>query len=79
MPSSLHKKLIIFPTVPSAPPLDIRCDSRNSQGLSVSWQPPPHYGQNGIIQGYKVQYENMKEQPLGKFCFDRISREEQFH
>ncbi|XP_065334191.1 cell adhesion molecule Dscam2-like isoform X1 [Cloeon dipterum] len=67
-PGPLSTEVVVqtFEDVPSAPPLDIRCDPRNSQGLSVSWQPPPHYGQNGIIQGYKVLYENMKENPQGQ-------------
>ncbi|XP_059489075.1 cell adhesion molecule Dscam2-like isoform X3 [Neocloeon triangulifer] len=67
-PGPLSTEVVVqtFEDVPSAAPLEIRCDPRSSQGLSISWQPPPHYGQNGIIQGYKVQYENMKENVQGQ-------------
>ncbi|XP_066995296.2 cell adhesion molecule Dscam2 [Anabrus simplex] len=51
--------------VPSAPPMEIKCSAHNPQGISVSWKPPPQIYQNGIIQGYKVYYENMNEWPPG--------------
>ncbi|XP_020291121.1 Down syndrome cell adhesion molecule-like protein Dscam2 isoform X2 [Pseudomyrmex gracilis] len=43
--------------VPSAPPDDVRCAALTSQSLQVSWQPPPNTHSNGIIQGYKLNYE----------------------
>jgi len=44
-------------TVPSSPPMDIRCTSPTSQSIQVSWQPPPNEDCNGNIQGYKLTYE----------------------
>ncbi|XP_026827389.1 Down syndrome cell adhesion molecule-like protein Dscam2 isoform X4 [Ooceraea biroi] len=43
--------------VPSMPPSDVRCAALSSQSLQVSWQPPPNTHSNGIIQGYKLNYE----------------------
>jgi hypothetical protein len=39
------------------PPGDVRCAALTSQSLQVSWQPPPNTHSNGIIQGYKLNYE----------------------
>ncbi|XP_067213971.1 cell adhesion molecule Dscam2 isoform X5 [Linepithema humile] len=43
--------------VPSMPPDDVRCAALTSQSLQVSWQPPSNTHSNGIIQGYKLNYE----------------------
>ncbi|XP_066599034.1 cell adhesion molecule Dscam2 isoform X3 [Prorops nasuta] len=43
--------------VPSMPPEDVRCAALTSQSLQVSWQPPANTHSNGIIQGYKLNYE----------------------
>jgi hypothetical protein len=51
--------------VPTAPPLEIKCEPRSSQSVALSWQPPPQLFQNGRIQGYKVYYENVDEWPPG--------------
>ncbi|XP_046406414.1 Down syndrome cell adhesion molecule-like protein Dscam2 [Ischnura elegans] len=51
--------------VPTAPPLEIECMSRTTQSLFIRWQPPPQLFQNGVIQGYKIYYENVEEWPPG--------------
>ncbi|XP_021925400.1 Down syndrome cell adhesion molecule-like protein Dscam2 isoform X4 [Zootermopsis nevadensis] len=51
--------------VPTAPPLEIKCQPRSSQSIALTWQPPPQLFQNGRIQGYKVYYENVDEWPPG--------------
>ncbi|KAM8709903.1 hypothetical protein ACLKA7_016669 [Drosophila subpalustris] len=43
--------------VPSRPPEDVRCAALTSQSLQVSWQPPPIYHTNGLLQGYKLVFE----------------------
>ncbi|XP_031785655.1 Down syndrome cell adhesion molecule-like protein Dscam2 isoform X10 [Nasonia vitripennis] len=43
--------------VPSSPPEDVRCAALASKSLQVSWQPPPSTHANGVIQGYKLNYE----------------------
>ena len=43
--------------VPGMPPEDVRCTALSSESLQVSWQPPPSSHTNGIIQGYKLNYE----------------------
>ncbi|XP_076282094.1 cell adhesion molecule Dscam2 isoform X2 [Lasioglossum baleicum] len=45
--------------VPSSPPQGIRCTALSSQSLQVSWEAPPDYSLNGILNGYKVIWENM--------------------
>ena len=44
-------------SVPSLPPENIRCAALTSQSLQISWQPPPTFHTNGLLQGYKVNYE----------------------
>ncbi|XP_044570734.1 Down syndrome cell adhesion molecule-like protein Dscam2 isoform X8 [Drosophila ananassae] len=43
--------------VPSRSPEDVRCAALSSQSLQVSWQPPPIYHTNGLLQGYKLIFE----------------------
>ncbi|KAG5678293.1 hypothetical protein PVAND_007980 [Polypedilum vanderplanki] len=47
--------------VPSMSPDDIRCAPLTSTSLQVSWQPPPESHKNGILQGYKINYEPIDE------------------
>lgn len=46
-----------FRTVPSHPPESIRCAPLTSQSLQISWQPPPTHHTNGLLQGYKINFE----------------------
>lgn len=43
------------------PPEDIRCVALTSQSLQVSWQPPPSHHTNGLLQGYKLNFEQVME------------------
>ncbi|XP_070509604.1 cell adhesion molecule Dscam2 isoform X3 [Chironomus tepperi] len=43
--------------VPSSSPEDIRCAPLTSTSLQVSWQPPHENYQNGLLQGYKINFE----------------------
>lgn len=43
--------------MPSSPPEDIRCAPLTSTSLQVSWQPPHENFQNGLLQGYKINFE----------------------
>lgn len=49
--------------VPTMPPDDVRCAALTSQSLQVSWQPPLNTHTNGIIQGYKLNYEPISADP----------------
>ncbi|KAF3702366.1 Netrin receptor DCC [Channa argus] len=42
--------------VPSAPPQNITLEVVLSRSIKVSWQPPPHSTQHGIITAYKIKY-----------------------
>lgn len=48
--------------VPSMPPENVRCAPLTSQSLQISWQPPLSYHTNGLLQGYKVNFEFMSDQ-----------------
>ncbi|XP_022216725.2 Down syndrome cell adhesion molecule-like protein Dscam2 isoform X3 [Drosophila obscura] len=50
--------------VPSRPPEDVRCAALSSQSLQVSWQPPPIYHTNGLLQGYKLVFEPVMDDIL---------------
>ncbi|XP_037034782.1 Down syndrome cell adhesion molecule-like protein Dscam2 isoform X7 [Bradysia coprophila] len=43
--------------VPSRAPEDVRCAALTSQSLQISWQPPPDHHSNGLLQGYKLNFE----------------------
>lgn len=47
--------------VPSMPPENVRCAPLTSQSLQISWQPPPSHHTNGLLQGYKVNFEFMSD------------------
>ncbi|XP_045461534.1 neogenin isoform X4 [Harmonia axyridis] len=43
-----------FGDIPSEPPFNVSIEAA-STSLTVLWQPPPLYAQNGIITGYKIK------------------------
>lgn len=43
------------------PPENVRCAPLTSQSLQISWQPPPTHHTNGLLQGYKVNFEFMSD------------------
>lgn len=45
-----------FPTVPGAPPQDVRGSAVDSRSLRITWNPPPREQQNGAITYYKLKY-----------------------
>lgn len=40
-------------------PEDVRCVALTSTSLQVSWQPPPAHHTNGLLQGYKLNFEQV--------------------
>lgn len=40
-------------------PEDVRCVALTSQSLQVSWQAPPAHHTNGLLQGYKLNFEQV--------------------
>jgi len=48
-------------TVPSAPPLEVKCAALTSQSVQFTWQPPPMAKVHGVIQGYRITYEPAEE------------------
>ncbi|GLG93649.1 Down syndrome cell adhesion molecule-like protein Dscam2 [Gryllus bimaculatus] len=55
--------------VPSGPPQDVRCTAFTSQSLQISWEAPPDAQLHGILNGYKVIWENLED-------YDSISKPE---
>lgn len=47
--------------VPSVAPEHVRCAPLTSQSLQISWQPPTQQYTNGLLQGYKVNFEYISE------------------
>lgn len=47
----------LLPTVPSAPPQEVRGAALDSRRLEVTWAPPPLPSQNGEIRGYRIRYQ----------------------
>lgn len=47
--------------VPSLPPEDVRCAALTSHSLQASWQPPLSDHTNGLLQGYKLNFEYVSE------------------
>lgn len=43
------------------PPEDIRCVALTSQSMQVSWQSPPAHHTNGLLQGYKLNFEQVMD------------------
>ena len=43
-------------SVPSGPPLDLRCQGVSPDTVSVEWSKPRREERNGIIRGYSVRY-----------------------
>ena len=50
LPSSFHF------SVPSGPPLDVRCQGVSPNTVSIEWSEPRREERNGIIRGYSVRY-----------------------
>lgn len=59
--------------VPSMPPENVRCAPLTSQSLQISWQPPSSNHMNGLLQGYKVNFEYTSDQ-IGAMNDDIDSR-----
>uniref|UniRef100_T1IX57 Down syndrome cell adhesion molecule n=1 Tax=Strigamia maritima TaxID=126957 RepID=T1IX57_STRMM len=47
--------------VPSKPPSDVRCSMLASQSIHLTWQPPSTQSVNGILKGFKVLYQPIKD------------------
>ena len=45
-------------SVPSKPPSNVKAVSNTPSSITISWDPIPTNGQNGIIQGYVVFYRD---------------------
>lgn len=57
----LYLFLLFRDLVPSVAPEHIRCAPLTSQSLQISWQPPPQQHTNGLLQGYKVNFEYVSD------------------
>lgn len=42
--------------VPSAPPTNLHLIHRDSRSIIVEWDPIPEGSENGVLNGYKVEY-----------------------
>lgn len=51
----------LFVLVPSVAPEHVRCAPLTSQSLQISWQPPAVHHTNGLLQGYKINFEYISD------------------
>lgn len=56
---NIPTKYYVISTVPSMAPEDVRCVALTSQSLQASWQAPPAHHTNGLLQGYKLNFEQV--------------------
>lgn len=56
----LHK-ISLSLSVPTQSPQGVECHATTSESLQISWKPPPNFGINGVLQGYKVLYRPVEE------------------
>lgn len=56
--------LLYLYIAPSGSPLNISVTSVSSTVISVTWDPPAMYHQNGIIRGYFVQIQSYESNTL---------------
>lgn len=61
---------------PSAGPTNVSASAISSTAISVSWQQVPYIHRNGIIRGYKIQYQSSKHKSplLYKVIADNTTR-----
>lgn len=50
--------------MPSLPPESIICTPISSQSLQLTWEDPPIEGRNGLIQGYKLKYQQQPKEGI---------------
>uniref|UniRef100_T1JJ45 Fibronectin type-III domain-containing protein n=1 Tax=Strigamia maritima TaxID=126957 RepID=T1JJ45_STRMM len=43
-------------SIPTKPPRDIKCSVLSSQSIHLTWQPPPQSSIHGMLQGFKINY-----------------------
>lgn len=53
--------VFMFVSVPSVAPEHVRCAPLTSQSLQISWQPPAVHHTNGLLQGYKINFEYISD------------------
>lgn len=60
-PASEAAIAITAEDVPSAGPANITASAKSSNAISVDWTPVPKRHRNGIIRGYEIQYQAIKD------------------
>ena len=64
---------IYLPPVPGEP-LDVQATPLNSTSIYVSWKPPQEKDQHGIIRGYHIHLQELKEEVSSAHPRDRMTR-----
>ncbi|KAG7279662.1 hypothetical protein CRUP_025765 [Coryphaenoides rupestris] len=68
-----NTRLLRVPEIaPGAPPLavSVAVDPEQNHTVHLSWDPPPHDGHNGIIQGYQIWCVDLQEQQYQNWTVD---------
>ncbi|GAB1598659.1 Down syndrome cell adhesion molecule-like isoform X2, partial [Argonauta hians] len=59
-PISMDVTAFTLEDVPSLPPQNVRIRNINSDNIRLSWTEPPYYTVQGVLQGYKVLYKEIR-------------------
>ncbi|XP_072152438.1 neogenin isoform X4 [Bemisia tabaci] len=55
--NSVEARVRTYSSAPTKPPQSVTAKPFSSSVVTISWEPPPRDGQNGIITGYKIKYK----------------------
>lgn len=58
---AIHKLVLIYVAVPSAPPQGVQVLAMSSRSITVEWFPPHFEKLHGILQGYKIVLNPMSD------------------
>lgn len=58
-------------TVPGEPQ-DVKVNAINSTSIHVTWKPPQEKEKNGIIRGYHIHVQEVREEVSKKQCGRRL-------
>ncbi|XP_050425598.1 neogenin isoform X2 [Adelges cooleyi] len=63
--NSQEVSVLTTPTAPTKPPQEVSVEQVSPTEISVRWEPPPKFSQNGVITGYKIRYRKRDKKAYG--------------
>ncbi|XP_065220184.1 cell adhesion molecule Dscam1-like isoform X2 [Planococcus citri] len=62
-PSSPSLTVTTLESTPTSAPQNVHCTASSSESLRVRWDKPPPQHWNGVLQGYKISYQQFNPKP----------------